>query len=275
MQGQSESNTPIKQADFRDTARMLLHATRNRLTASGVHPSHLYVDLNAGCGRNEVTGDDGSPVIYAKLVREMGLPVDAYLFERDPEAARALDRNMAAYRTDCQRYTILCADHMERMPLLMAELSRDHRRRHGIVYSDPNGADVPFDLLAAIAEVLPTTDLVASINATAIKRCRGAMGEKLGRYRPLCDSLDAVPKRNRWVRCPVGAWGWTMAVLTNWTPKGPPPRGFYPHTSREGQAILNRLSWSESEREALGIPDLPVPKRTTRVVTVPQLNLEF
>ena len=242
MQGQNIDTTPIKQEDFASFIRMHLRVTAGAMTKHpGCTGRYVYLDLHAGSGFNEAAGVEGSPVIFARIASSLGIPVEAYFYEKNRAAADALESRLSPFRSEDQCLRVVRGDHMASACALLSSLPR---LTFGLIYSDPNGMGTPFDLLAAAADRVPKMDFLASINATARKRARGAFGESV---HPLSECLERIPKGHCLIRHPVGGYQWTMAFLSDWLPRQP-PAGFWDIKSPEGADILADLTWSQNER---------------------------
>jgi hypothetical protein len=252
MQGQSDY-TQLKQRRLETFLRFQMPMVKSILDRnSWPFQKYLYIDLNAGCGYNDIAECDGSPVITARAAQELGLPIYGILFERDKAAAKKLDERMNEFRTDDAVWVVLNADHNERLPDLVASFhggqaskaERSQPQRFGLVYSDPNGAATPFSAYSLFAKRLPKLDALMNVNATVRKRCRGASGScgfNPEFCKPLDASLKAIQKKHCFITLPAGRSQWTMAALMDYRPKGL-PHGWYDILTPDGQDALDKAT---------------------------------
>lgn len=215
------------------------------------HPRYLFWDLNAGPGRY-VDGARGSPLRALEAAAELGVALEAGLFECDPATVNRLRGVLGEARTHWTADPIcrvVPGDHHATVPDVLSRLG-EHvtERAYGLVYSDSNGERVDVALLRQIAEpwVLQRLDFLVYVSATAYKRRRGANLKEVG-Y--LADDLVALGKPYVWIREPRGQWQWTF-VLASATDRlsVPPAVGFHRLDSPEGHSILDYLNISRRER---------------------------
>ena len=261
MQGQSFTCTPVKHADYRAFLTMHLRIVagilgRSEREGNHLYPAYTHFDLNAGCGVNEQAGSDpipGSPLDFAQIAQGMGIRAEGYFFESDPKAAAALDQRLAEYRSPLLRLDVVRGDHLEPAFPLLSEIAYG-KLRYGLVYSDPNGADTPFGLLAAFAEKLPCVDILCSINATARKRARMSPVHDSEKFPPLAECMAQIPKRHCLIRHPHSRHQWILALFSNWRRfVDAPAAGFADARSETGRAWLDLATYCESECKERGI----------------------
>jgi hypothetical protein len=215
-------------------------AAKSIIARHHAYPRYVFVDLNAGPGYDR-QGCEGSPAIALRVAGEVGLPMDAWLCERDASTLRMLRAHFGTH----PGAHILAGDHDETHRQIVTSY-RGRPPVYGLVYSDPNAAVLPVEALAALTTgTLARVDILAHINANGgYKRTRSAHPD---RY--LADDLEKLGKRYMWVRREIGPWQWTFVIASNWG--GFPAfknRGVVPVDSDEGATILDRLNYSRNER---------------------------
>jgi len=236
--------TPIKQATFGKILSILLRATKNHRRASWSHREFLYVDMNAGSGVYE-DGSHGSPLIALGRARDMGEPIRAILYERDPETrddCGGLVDNLYRLGFDAETH----GDHgTADLDLRCVEKSLSGKP-FGLIYADPNPDRdlVPAEVLTRIfkSSRLEMVDALVYVSATNYGRQRHY------RERYLLDDLRAIGKRYVWLRRPAGPWRWTFAFLTNWDRwPGLAGDGFFRLGTPEGDALARDLNLTRKE----------------------------
>lgn len=249
------ADTEEKQRQYRVVLGTLLGCWGGIQPRNGwVDPRFLYIDLNAGPGM--VDGQKGSPLIFLELANAKRIPFDAFFFERDQ---RSRDLLTVAIRQWEQvqdqlygNYHIL-GDHHADFDGVLAysrQTLTPGTTYLGMAYADPNGTDVPWDVLHTLNRTYRRVDQLVNVTATAIKRANGAFGRTV----TLEDRLYGVGKRYITVREPFrSAHQWTMAILTEWDNF---PRferlGFHRVDSPEGQAILRKLTLTRDQLRQQG-----------------------
>lgn len=276
--GYSES-TPIKQHDFEHVLTTLLIVAHGVMLRGYPHPEFLYFDLNAGPGR--LGGVDGSPLIFVRTARRIGLPFRAFFFEKNKESAYQLREALESIcpPEDRHRLRIVHGDHSRgvawKIESELSDLPNDWV--YGLAYGDGNGkSDTPIGPLVALAERFPRVDLLLNVTATGYKRARGANPD--ASY--LLDDLRPILKAHRMIREPVSEWQWTMLFLTNWA--GAPEfgeRGFRRLGSSAGREIADRVNFSKREAQKKtrplppSRPTAPTPNTSVTPVSVPSAPL--
>lgn len=224
-------------------------------------PPYLYVDLHAGPGNLEYHGRtfDGSPLVFLDLAGQEQLRYQSLYFDKDETVAARLGRAIAKRLEwpdglfDLDGYGYATVDPVPcetGMPAWLAANS-PHPSRHGLVYSDPIGKEIPYALLRQVAGHLPRVDILSYVSATAYKRRGGTR---------LADHIAAVGKRHVLIRREATAWQWTFILWTNWDAFPEWERiGFYRLDSERGQRILARLNLTK--RELHETTNTPLPFR--------------
>jgi hypothetical protein len=270
--GHSEE-TAVKQAQVRiilhEHMRQVQHGIMAYYDRKGYpyHPEYLYWDLHAGPGIN-VDGAPGSPLIALETAALLGLPLEAGLFERNPETGGQL---WTAVAESCRQWPsfrghwrVIVGDHNTTVPERLAAVPQTlQARAYGLVYSDSNGEVVNVPLLRQIATTwqLKRLDFLLYIGANAqYKRARGPQRDDA---RFLQDDLAALGKPYVWIREPRTAWQWTFVLASSYARLNVPGwLGFHRLDSARGRDILWRLNWSKYEQRhlAAAIRQLP-PER--------------
>lgn len=267
MQGQNIDTTWFKQNDFEAFAKMHTRICAGviKKPRNNAHKCAFYIDLNAGSGYNEEACCEGSPIRFLRRAVGAGLPLEAYLLEKDTGRCRELTERLSHFgQSDLITSRVLCGDHRKTISIVKDRLASIPAEKYGLIYTDENGAGTPFDLLRELAAQNPRLDILCSINANAIKRCRGAGLD----YEPLFRSLESVGKKYCNIRKSFGNWQWTFAFLTDWS--GSPDlqnMGFFDLRDERGQYIAKLLTYSEKEREE--DPFFEPMRLPTRVVQRP------
>jgi hypothetical protein len=220
-------------------------------------PPYLYVDCHAGRGHLEYGGRTflGSPLIAQEILTREAIPHEAIHYEVDArEAALLAEARWVPTSlldvpdpTTAPIYVQACE---EGLPAWLVRQGRQPYR-HGLVYADPIGKELPHEMLGHVAHTMPRVDILAYVSATGYKRRNGAR---------LVDHIEAVGKQNVLIREKRGPWQWTFLLFTNWD--GFPEwhtSGFHRLNSEAGQRILEELNLTKRElHEARNTP-LPFP----------------
>jgi hypothetical protein len=247
-QGYSEY-TAVKQEHF--TAIIAMHLKIvSAIISENTWPDkrYWYFDLTAGSGSHPKTGAPGSPLIFLGIAERMGVAYQAMLIERESAACELLGARLASVGSQFGSTEVLRGDHCEMMRELRCVLPP--RPTYGLAYCDPSGDRPAFELLAEMSQWsgLARVDFLVNCSATNIKREYRAFH----RGRHISDDVAGIAKRYWLVREPYGKFQWTFLLGTNWD-KFPEYRkiGLYRLSSPEGQAILERLAYSEPERKEM------------------------
>lgn len=216
------------------------------------HPFYLYWDLHAGPGRY-ADGRLGSPLIVLEEAAARYVPIQAGLFERDPETAQRLRGVLGEARTHypdlAGRFHVIVGDHSDLVPEVLDALDQHVTgRAFGLVYADPNGQALPLAVLQQLAQPaqLDRLDFLAYVSATNYKR---RLGANCADARYLEDELRALGKPHIWIREPMAQHQWTFAICSAWAKLPVPKRlGFHRLDSPEGRAVMDRLNLSQKQR---------------------------
>lgn len=225
------------------------------LTRGFVHPEYIYIDLNAGTGMQGE--EEGSALSFLNIVPS---PYQAYFIEKDEKRFHELEENITRWNKRRYSESVITAlgDNREYIPLIAKHIERqyqedwDRHRLHGLVFSDDNGTAIPFEELANFFAVpcMRTIDVLIYVSATNWKRAKGAYTEK--NMQRLSDNIKSIGKTSWQVRQPQGASQWCFLFGCNWN--GYPQlkkQGFHDISSREGQAILQKISYTSPELELM------------------------
>jgi len=243
-QGQSAGVTEEKQRGLQSAFAINLGIFQAK---HGNRPgaTYLHVDLNAGCGINEQVQCIGSPLAFlsaahAKEVRRFR----AVFCDKNEDHVRSLLRRPQIKSEE--RAFVVCGDnaaYCSAVPHIVDMIGERRQYVIGSVLCDPNGTEIPIAELAALAEECPRMDILINLSATALKRNKH-LGVRVE------DIIRWIPKRYWLVRHPIGDWQWTMLIGRNIDLDGHAARGFHKRDTPIGQSIMERLSYTESERAA-------------------------
>src|SRR5579885_2923214 len=167
--GHSADYTPTKQQHFDTVARVEISVVRasidsaHRRWPNWAHERFLYLDLNAGPGYYDDLMERGSPIIMLNAARELGYPIEAHLFESNPETFESLRRNVAPY-DGVHLHLGLSEDNV---PPLLEDLQSRHPRGQnlGLIYADPT-TYVQWDLLELITAKMTRVDFLNNSSTT-------------------------------------------------------------------------------------------------------------
>ena len=207
---------------------------------------YLYFDLTAGPGI--VDGREGSPLLFIREAERLARPWRAAFFEASPRTARGLQAQVAAF--DSAR--VVATDYNEGLEVVMQLATRSGTRPVGLAYVDPNGVIDLTGLRRLCRErFFERIDVLIHLSATTYKRvrcCRNTHGTAYIR-----EEMESLGKRQVQVRQPREDQQWCMALLTNWA-NFPRLRrwGFRAANSPEGEAILDRINFTEKELREIG-----------------------
>lgn len=203
-----------------------------------------YIDAYAGPGYNEVEQCDGSPVIFLKTAKTLGMKYRAWFVEKEANLSTELSKRIKDFDS-CE---VLRGDNANVVPQIARGLPDN---AYGLVYADPNG--IPnFDMLSKVS-MLPELykfDILIRYNAAAVKRNEPQTGKKM------LDLLSKINKKYWIIRdiLPGDIWQWTFLLGLNWpglsewrsqgfmyaiTPKGIKP---------EAAELIDKLNNPKSQR---------------------------
>jgi hypothetical protein len=230
-------------------------------------PVYRYFDLNGGPGLywgKEVL--EGSPLLALKWAQTLGLPLEAHLTEHDPKTFQQLCRAIRGRGLTCleadgegwlygdaetaPRVKVWCypTSHLVQMARLLKRL-RPHKHQNGLVYSDENGARVPYALLAAFAEHYPKVDILIHVSGTGVKRALPYQG--VNDQIMSLEEGKAMIRKDHWqIRELYGPQQWTFLFGTNWGNAFElKKQGFHKLESPTGRSIYQRLTrtWRDDE----------------------------
>ena len=240
-------HTQQKQDDFRG----LLSLHINIVDGITSKPSNAwqryysYIDMNAGPG--DQNGIIGSPVLFLSQIERTTIPYQATFIEKEQCNAKRLQSAIGGsqWRGNIK---VVNSDHA----VALRNGAAPNKSTHGIIYHDPSGSVPDFDLLAELSrrQAFQRIDFVIYLSATNIKRVR-RFEQATGRgakVKLLTDYLQSINKSTWIIRKPLGRHQWTFAVGSNWVNfPAWQKRGFYKIDTPEGQAMLERLTYTDSE----------------------------
>lgn len=204
------------------------------------NPIYYYIDANAGPGYNPNNGNDGSPMIFLKVMKDIKMPHKGYFVEID--APNAMDLGIATSEYgDCR---VICGNNADIIPEIIKEIPKD---AYGLVYTDPNG--IPdFDMLAHISRECKKLDLLVRCSATSLKRNGGRLNTRLD------IELMKICKEIRIISMPLhsDSFQWTFIFMTNYTEYTPWKQyGFLRTDTEEGLEVFDRLNYTCKELQEI------------------------
>jgi hypothetical protein len=239
-----------KHVEMRKLFGMALTFTKNLRAGKYPHEKTLskfvYVDLHAGCGVYP-DGTIGSPQLFIDEAERLGEPYHAILCEVGAEQLMSLH---SLYGRN-PNVTVVGGDHMrtvESVRSVIQQVRGDRGIVYGLVLADPNGADVPVEVINQIASGFKGSriDVAISTGATSFKRRDGQR---------LPGVLGGINKR--YFKCfwdIGGKWQWQIWVASNWTNAGKSfPAGAHWMDSKGNQEdALLKAAFTSRER-AVGL----------------------
>ncbi len=238
--GHSE-HTEVKQEHFKGLLDMHLKITRGIISRKEwTDPHYYYFDITAGPGIYE--GQDGSPIIFLKLVEAANITYKAVFIESDSERYNQLEKNIELYQQG--NIKVHLGNHDNVLPQYFFGINKN---KYGLLYADPTGTLPPFELLGQMSQRYHRLDILINCSATNIKRERKS--PKTDLKETLTDGLDKIDKQTWIVRSPVGKHQWTFLVGSNWMnfPEWK-KQGFHRIESPIGQEILRNLNYTTDEQ---------------------------
>lgn len=261
------NETELKEQHYAGIVQMHLTICRSILGRRG-GPPYLYADLHAGPGWLEYAGRRfrGSPLIFMEAARKADIRYEALCFDSDESVA---DRLADAMRQDNHSDKLFDVEDDGAIRVVPRNCERGmagwlrgqgHQPgRHGLVYADPIGTEMPSGLLADIARALPRVDILSYVSASNYKRRRGQNAARA----TLAEHIAAVGKKYALIREPYGKHQWTFVLFTNWD--GFPEWkqiGLHRVDSEKGQRVLDLLNLTSRElHEATNTPLFQLPRR--------------
>lgn len=220
---------------------------------------YWHLDLNAGCGWNDLADCEGSPLVFVGLASSYQRPIRAFFCDHDP-AVDVLRRELEglalpahlSWECRCQDNAALLVDVAS-----LIEANEDPRFAVGTVFCDPNGFPdgFPRQELRWFAARFPRIDLILSLNITLFRKVekgRQSNPEHMKGFAhwPALRDIPAELSREHWLirNPPPGGTGdqFTMLVGRNMRTGGSSPREFHDLASPTGQAILQTLNRVET-----------------------------
>lgn len=239
--------TQIKQQHFQNIVDVSLRiVSAILLRNSWADPLYTFIDLNAGPGN--INAQDGSPQIFCSLAENYSrIKKKVTLCEINDKNADQLEHLRVDYK-DFADYSIqvLRGDHNDTVPPLIPAAPI---KTYGLIYNDPTGSLPSFDLLQMLADAYPLTDILIHTSASNLKRQRRA--EHCPVDKRIDEYVQAINKKHWIVREPYTKFQWTFLLGTNWDGFPQFKRlGFYRADELDGAAIMRRLAYTQSERDA-------------------------
>jgi hypothetical protein len=208
--------------------------------------------MNSGPGMPN--GKEGSPLIFIRYAQNANIPYKAFLIEENLRSVNSLQDCIK----DNQNVYVLPGDNNVILPQCLDRIGSAYSglAPYGLCYADPNGdiEQLPFEILAtaSLRRETKVMDFLIHISATIIKRVRC---NKKCAFKSDLNSLIGKINKKHWVLWnPIGQFQWVFLWGTNWP--NPPlfkKFGCVYLNSPEGQKLIERLSFSGSERSMNGI----------------------
>lgn len=228
------------------------------------HQVYHYIDMNAGCGWNEHIDCVGSPLVFLEMAGRAEIPYRAWFIELEPSNALYLQSRAPA---SAAQYEIRIGDNKEHLPEIVGRIPKQSL---GMIYTDPNGLP-DFDLLAAVSRLpgCEKMDVLIRYTACAHKRNLRVKPERL------VECLGRINKKHWMVREIERGdrWQWTFLLGMNWCGMKDWKRaGFYWAHSDDGQTILERLNYTNSELAERRQPQLPAYRTYEEYLATPEFQ---
>lgn len=212
------------------------------------HRDYIYIDLNAGTGYYD--DFDGSPITFLKTA---GANHAAYFVEIDSRAAKLLDQNTRGLSKGLNK--IICGNNKIALQSITKEIrelfpngSYHIKSPFGLMYSDENGTDIPFEEMAwSLSQPhMQKIDVLIYVSCTNLKRVMKSMPEK--GYKRVSEYIRLMPKKYWQVRQPMGVHQWCFLFGTNWRSyPALTKQGFHYINSEKGIEILEKISNTTEE----------------------------
>ena len=210
---------------------------------------YWHIDLNAGCGWNEVVDCEGSPLVFLREAEHAERRFNAVFCDLDAEAVRSLEGRLPAAPAGCVVRTFAGdnADALDAFGNWIVAAGEKPQYAVGTCLADPNGVrSLPIDGLARFASAFPRIDLIVNLNISLFSRFRGGRESPAlrGRFDKYPEPLDllALFHRKHWVvrNLPRGGTGerFTLAVGRSHRAGSGRHADFYPIDSPAGRRIL-------------------------------------
>lgn len=245
------AETERKEQDFASFVGLHLDIC-GAILGRGPNKPYLYADLHAGPGLLSYNGRsfDGSPLIFLKLAATKGIRHQSLFFDRDVTVAGRLSAALSWVESNGSAE--VTAHPCEVGMAQWLGRAGEQPYRHGLVYADPIGKEIPVELLTRVSAQLPRVDILSYISATNYKRRGGPR---------LADHIAAVGKRYAYIREGADQHQWTFILWTNF-PKDISwkTRDFWRTDTERGRQILGRLNLTAREHHEVVNEPLPLFK---------------
>lgn len=245
-QGQSDA-TEHKERGLAAAFKVNLTAFKGINARRGNRCTYWHFDLNSGCGINEEFDCIGSPLAFVRAADAVG--VESYFagfcdLNQDYLGTLGAMPQIAT-NPRCFRFHGDNASLVEAIPDLIRAQGENPKYAFGMVLSDPNGAGVPFDEMAALSDACPKLDFVINWNSRLFKLFQSREWGK-GKH-TLATATNLLNKRHWLIRKPLGSWRWTLMIGRNYRIGDHKALGFYHWDQPEGQAIFNACNYLNAE----------------------------
>lgn len=201
--------------------------------------TYWHFDLNCGSGQNEEVGCIGSPLAFLNAAHNADL--ESYFAGFCDINADSLEllQERKAVKEDARSFLFHGdnASLIEAIPDLIRAKGENPQFAMGMVLSDPNNSDVPFDQLAWLSSVCPRIDFVINWNARLFKLYQA---HDWGKDRHTLASAMRMFNKAHWlIRQPQGNWRWTLLIGRGMRINDHRAMGFFHLDSDTGRRIFN------------------------------------
>lgn len=253
IQGQSD-NTEYKERGIAASLKVSLDLSRTKPQFT-----HWHIDLNAGCGINDLVGCIGTPLAFVQQAELIRANYRAFFVDINESAIERLEREYIANNPRC--YSFHC-DNREVLPVITEMIKARERNYHyawGTLIVDPNGYfgdAVPHEQLIEFAHQFPRMDMIFNLNIRTYQLGKAHIeaGIKAGWRNKFWPSIECFPKifnREHWlIRHVVGTKA-RFALLVGRTKKTGDHRSLKLvwMNSPEGIAVLNKIESRDPNAE--------------------------
>jgi hypothetical protein len=252
IQGQSD-NTEYKERGIAASLKVSLD-----LSSTNRKYTHWHIDLNAGCGINDLVGCIGSPLAFIQQAELTKANYRAFFVDINESAIERLEQGHIANNPRC--YSFHC-DNREVLPVI-AEMIKSRERNYqyawGTVIVDPNGyfgKELPHEQLIEFAHQFPRMDLIFNLNIRIYQCGKGHIDRKepgwINKFWPSIEQFPEVFNRKHWlIRHVIGTKA-RFALLVGRTKKTGDHRSLklVQMNSHEGVAVLDQIERRDPNAE--------------------------
>jgi len=254
----SSEHTELKQNHFAKFLDMHMAICKGQMRRRDVQSPYVFFDLNAGPGITD--GIEGSPLLFIRRALGYEFQCLSYHFDRRADHCQALEmrRIKIAGSQSPHDFNIVQGDHNHTVDCVLSNYRFSDRKFCGLIYADPNGEDLPVEVINKILSVpcFGRLEVLINTNATAIKRVKNRFPNVP--HLSLRARITAIKKSVVILREPVGQWQFSIILLTNWG--GFPvmkQQSFHRLNTEIGEQIMQTLDLTAKELRARAIAQEP------------------